>query len=141
MTKYRLKQDFMNMKQDQIVELNEKDAQIMKDIINAHYSNKDIHKIVKERAIYRLKDIITHIENEEYDKIESLLVISPSGDAYGEDNYYIDFSDIAKDLIKNYICDIYDVINFLEEMKEKEKLEEGERKWKKLMKKYLIFLV
>jgi len=117
MIKYRLKQDFMNMKQGEIIELNEKEAQIMKDIISVYYSKEAIHNIVKERVICRLKNIITYIENEEYDKIESLLVLSPSGDAYGEDNYYIDFSDIAKDLIENNICDIYDVINFLEEMK------------------------
>ena len=117
MIKYRLKQDFMNMKQDEIIELTDEEARIMKDIINVYYSNEDIHNIVKERVICRLKDIITHMENEEYDKIKSLLVKHLFGDAYGEGNYYIDFFDITKDLTKNYICDIKDVIDFLEETK------------------------
>lgn len=43
---YRLKRDFMNMKQDEIIELTEEEAQIMKDIINVYYSNEVIHKIV-----------------------------------------------------------------------------------------------
>lgn len=126
MIKYRLKRDFMNMKQNQIIELNEQEAKLMKDIINAYYSNEAIHNIVKKRVICRLKHIITHIENEEYDKIRFLLAYSPSANMYSEYNYYIDFLDIAKDLIETNICDIKDVIDFLEGEKmrplEKEKV-------------------
>ena len=115
--KYRLTDYFMGMNKDDIVELNEKEAHMLKNIIIRYYSKKEIHDIVRDRIINKLKDIIQDIENGDYQKVMNDLSESPSGDGWGRDNYYIDFSYVANDLISNYIDDIGTALEFLEDLK------------------------
>src|SRR5690554_1275717 len=115
--KYRLTDYFMGMQKDDIVELNEKEAFMLKDIIVRYYSKEEIHDIVRDRIIDKLKGIIQDIENGEYQKVMEDLSESPAGDGYGRDNYYIDFSHVANDLISNYIDDIGTALEFLEALK------------------------
>lgn len=115
--KYRLTDYFMGMNKDDIVELNEKEAHMLKNIIIRYYSKKEIHDIVRDRITDKLKDIIQDIENGKYQKVIKDLSESPAGDAYGEDNYYIDFSYVANDLISNDIDDIGTALQFLEALK------------------------
>ena len=117
--KYRLTKSFMGMKKDGIVELNEEEARMLKDIIIRirYYSKKEIHDIVRDRITDKLKDIIQDIENGEYQKVMKDLRESPAGDGWGKDNYYIDFSYVSNDLISNYIDDIGTALEFLEGLK------------------------
>lgn len=115
--KYRLTDYFMGMDKDDIVELNEKEALMLKNIIIRYYSNKEIHDIVRDRVIDKLKDIIQDIENGKYQKVIKDLRESPAGDGWGKDNYYIDFSHITKDLISNHIEDIGTALEFLKGLK------------------------
>ena len=115
--KYRLTDYFMGMNKDDIVELNEKEAHMLKNIIIRYYSKKEIHDIVKDRIIDKLKDIIQDIENGKYQKVMKDLRESPAGDGFGQDNHYIDFSHVAKDLISNRISDIETALKFLEALK------------------------
>jgi len=115
--KYRLTDYFMGRDKDDIVELNEKEADMLKNIIIRYYSEKEIHDIVRNRITDKLKDIIKDIENGEYQKVIKDLRDSPAGDGWGKDNRYIDFSHIANDLISNYIDDIGTALEFLEGLK------------------------
>ena len=47
---------------------------------------------LKIHTIDILRKAIKHIENEEFEEIELMMADSPSGDSYGEDNVYIDFT-------------------------------------------------
>ena len=107
----------MGMQKDGIVELNEEEAHILKNIIIRYYSTKEIHDIVRDRVIDKLKDIIQDIENGEYQKVIKSLSESPAGDGWGKDNYYIGFSHVTKDLISNHIDDIGTALEFLKGLK------------------------
>ena len=116
MTKYRLKQDFMNMEQDQIVELNEKDAQIMKDRYKNHIWT-DLSNVPHK---------VTVLSDRQLQNIIKLLQKDPDqiiNDYKAKDWLSIMLAEyavrmnITKDLIENNICDIKDVIDFLEETK------------------------
>ena len=115
--KYRLTKYFMDMEKDDIVELNEEEARMLKNIIIRYYSKKEIHDIVRDRITDKLKDIIKDIESGNYQKVMIDLSESPAGDGYGKDNYYIDFSHVTNGLISNYIEDIGDALEFLEGLK------------------------
>ena len=106
----------MGMRKDYIVELNEEEAHLLKNIIVRYYSKKEIHDIVRDRITDKLKDIIQDIENGKYQKVMKDLSESPAGDAFGKDNYHIDFSYVANDLISNDISDIGTALQFLKEV-------------------------
>ena len=114
-----------------IVELNEEDS--CEKIIVRYYSKKEIHDIVRDRITDKLKEIIKYIENGNYQKIMKDLSESPAGDGYGRDNYYIDFSYVANDLISNDIEDIGTALEFLEALKN-ENDKRRRKKWLKLKK-------
>lgn len=82
-------------------------------LIEAGIEKSEANRIIKENyqrqlkkvAIKRLEDIIECLRWDNYNSIP--IQESPSGDGYGQDNYYIDFSDITD-------CeDIGDIINKL----------------------------
>lgn len=84
-----------------------------KGLIEAGIEKSEANRIIKENyqrqlkkvAIKRLEDIIECLRWDNYNSIP--IQESPSGDGYGQDNYYIDFSDITD-------CeDIGDIINKL----------------------------
>lgn len=122
--KYRLTDYFMGMRKDDIVELNEEEARMLKKIIIRYYSKKEIHDIVRDRITDKLKDIIQDIENGKYQKVMKDLSESPAGDGWGKDNRYIDFSHVANDLISNHIDDIGTALEFLEELDESKQQKE-----------------
>ena len=93
-------------------------------LLDAGFNDKEANKLVsskykeklKEEVVKRLKEVTSLIEKEEYDKVKECLAFSPSGDGYGCDNHYIDFSYLfsANDGSGNeYINDLGDVINEL----------------------------
>lgn len=95
-------------------------------LLDAGFNDEEANKLVsskykeklKEEVVKRLKEVTSLIEKEEYDKVKECLAFSPSGDGYGLENYYIDFSYLfpADDEHGNrYINDLNDVINELTE--------------------------
>ncbi len=70
-------------------------------LIEAGIEKSEANKIIKknyqmrlkEVVIKRLEDIIECLRWENYNSIP--VAESPSGDGYGQDNFYIDFSDIT----------------------------------------------
>ena len=66
------------------------DKEIMKVSID-NLAQKQL-EFLKEHNINVLKNIISLIEEENFEKINKFVANSPAGDGYGEDNYYIDFS-------------------------------------------------
>ena len=71
---------------------------------------KDQHEQLKKAVVEHLEHVAHLIMIEDYSNVEGLLESSPSGDDYGCDNKYIDFSDI-------YGEDIADVIEKLTHLK------------------------
>ena len=69
-------------------------------LLDAGFNDEEANKLVsskykeklKEEVVKRLKKVTSLIEKEEYDKVKECLAFSPSGDGYGCDNSYIDFS-------------------------------------------------
>ena len=95
-------------------------------LLDAGFNDEEANKLVsskykeklKTEVVKRLKEVTSLIEKEEYDKVKECLAFSPSGDGYGCDNNYIDFSYLfpADDEYGNrYINDLGDVINELSE--------------------------
>lgn len=96
-------------------------------LLDAGFNDEEANKLVSSKykeklkieVVKRLKEVTSLIEKEEYDKVkEYYLAFSPSGDGYGCDNNYIDFSYLfpADDEYGNrYINDLGDVINELSE--------------------------
>lgn len=60
------------------------------------------------KVIDRLKEIIKAIETRDLTSIEKYISFSSSGNGYGYENYYIDFSDITK------MEDIGEVLKYLD---------------------------
>lgn len=52
------------------------------------------HIMLKEFVVERLQKIIDLIDKEEYVDVLKMTAFSPAGDGYGQDNSYIDFSDV-----------------------------------------------
>lgn len=69
-------------------------------LLDAGFNDEEANKLVsskykeklKEEVVKRLKEVTSLIEKEEYDKVKECLAFSPSGDGYGFENNYIDFS-------------------------------------------------
>lgn len=80
---------------------------------------KQQHTALKQAVIQRINKVKELVEKEKYSDVLEMLEYSPSGDGYGCDNHYIDFSDIAD------VCgiqtrdgtDIETVIGVLQELK------------------------
>ena len=94
----------------------------VEEVKKAIRENPDAKAVLVNNPTYygicsNLKEIIKDIENGNYQKIMKDLSESPAGDGYGRDNYYIDFSYVANDLISNDIDDIGTALEFLEELK------------------------
>lgn len=84
---------------------------------NKLVSNKYKEKL-KGEVVKRLKEVTSLIEKEEFGKVKECLAFSPSGDGYGRDNYYIDFSYLfpSDDEYGNRcINDLGDIVNELSE--------------------------
>lgn len=71
------------------------------------------HNAVKNHVIEVLQDIINLVEEEKYEEIQNKLIYSPSGDGYGEDNHYINFS------YRNGEEDIKEMMDRLKNLKSK----------------------
>lgn len=72
--------------------------------------NKIYKKEIKNEVTNKLKFIIECLEKDNYKELEKTLAFSSSGDGYGGDNYYIDFSDITD------CTDIMSVIEILKRL-------------------------
>lgn len=85
-------------------------------LLDCGYKKGEAHKIVmcrykkevKDEALTILETVISLLKEDRYKEILNMIAFSPSGDGYGCDNYYIDFSKLGKD-----IEDIGDVIQVL----------------------------
>lgn len=71
------------------------------------------HNAVKNHVIEVLQDIINLVEEEKYEEIQNKLIYSPSGDGYGGDNHYINFS------YRNGEEDIKEMMDRLKNLKSK----------------------
>ena len=73
---------------------------------------------VKEGAIEILEKVTALLKEDRFDEIAGMLASSPSGDGYGCDNDYIDFSSLDQTDCSNKFdkefSDISTVISFLE---------------------------
>ena len=67
---------------------------------------------LKEHTIGILKNIINLLEEENFIEIPNMLSYSPSGDGYGCDNYFINFS-----YDEQFTADLYDRIDELIRLK------------------------
>lgn len=66
------------------------------------------HDVLKSHTINILENVIDMIKDERYEELENMLVYSPSGDGYGCDNHFINFSytnDDTEDL-ESRLCDL-----------------------------------
>lgn len=61
----------------------------------------------REYIVGQLKEIAQLIEERNYSMVTPMLAFSPSGDAYGKDNYYIDFGYDSAHM------DILEALNYL----------------------------
>lgn len=85
-------------------------------LIESGYKEKEAHKIVmcrykkevKEGAVKILEKVLSCLKEDKYEELLGMTEFSPSGDGYGRDNCYIDFSELGVD-----IEDIEDVVNIL----------------------------
>lgn len=68
-------------------------------------------KYLKEHSVETLNKIIECIQNDDFESIEKMLVYSPAGDGYGEDNYYINFA--YKDGMKMDINELIGTLKYL----------------------------
>ena len=72
---------------------------------------------VKEGTIAILKKVISLIEQDKYEELRKMLRDSPSGDGYGMDNVYVDFSELDQtsyqSRLDKKVYDIGDVVNIL----------------------------
>jgi len=72
---------------------------------------------VKEGTIAILKKVISLIEQDKYEELRKMLRDSPSGDGYGMDNVYVDFSELDQTSYQSRwdkkVYDIGDVVNIL----------------------------
>lgn len=66
---------------------------------------------LRNHAVTKLKEVVSLIENNEFDKIKSLLVYSPAGDGRGTDTYHINFAYEQGDAL-----DLMDIINKLKRL-------------------------
>ena len=92
-------------------------------LLDAGFNDEEANKLVSSKykeklkieVVKRLKEVTSLIEKEEYDKVKECLAFSPSGDGYGCNNNYIDFSYLfpADEHGISYIEDLGDVINEL----------------------------
>lgn len=67
---------------------------------------------LKIHTIDILRKAIKHIENEEFEEIELMMADSTSGDAYGSDNHYIDFT-----YLENCHMDIEEVVELMKKLR------------------------
>lgn len=95
-------------------------------LLDAGFNDEEANKLVsskykeklKKEVVKRLKEVTSLIEKEEYGKVkEYYLAFSPSGDGYGCNNNYIDFSYLfpTDEHWGSDIEDLGDVINELSE--------------------------
>lgn len=75
------------------------DKEVQEYLKSSGVSKKEINKIkfnkLKEFAVNRLKTIANLIEQDKFDEIKPFTQSSPSGDGYGCDNDFIDFSEVC----------------------------------------------
>lgn len=76
-------------------------------------------KVLTEAVTERLREIAILIEEGCYDHVDNMLCESRSGDAHGDDNYFIDFSDI-------YGEDIHDVVRKLKDLRSQFNIVDGD---------------
>ena len=79
------------------------------------------HRLVKEKVICLLENIVSKIKNEEYKDIGGFTFSSPAGDFMGMDNNCIDFS---KTVYSSEVIDITQAMDILVDLKEGEFLHE-----------------
>lgn len=93
------------------------DEEVQNYLASAGVSKTEIAKIkykaLREESIKTLRIIIGLISNEQYDKVKDFTKHSSSGDGYGSENDYIDFSDIT-----GTEMDIITLCDLLEELKQ-----------------------
>jgi hypothetical protein len=66
---------------------------------------KEQHTALKGHVVKVIKSVLKIIEDEKYEEVGNFLADSPSGDGYGCDNSYVDFS-----YEKNTCLDIEEVV-------------------------------
>lgn len=74
---------------------------------------KEQHTALKQHVIDTLKAVLKTIQDEEYEDVGNYLGYSGSGDGYGQENHYIDFSYDPKEA-----WDISQVVYELTELKQ-----------------------
>lgn len=73
---------------------------------------------LKEHSIETLNKIIEYIQNDDFKSVEKMLIYSPAGDGYGEDNYYINFA--YKEGMEMDINDLIGTLKYLKGVLENE---------------------
>lgn len=68
------------------------------------------HNALKNHTVGILETVIRLIEEEEYEAVKGYIYYSPSGDAYGEENYFINLG-------YNGVADINDILTELTTLK------------------------
>ena len=67
---------------------------------------------LKLHSVEILRKVINHIEKEEFEEVELMMAHSPSGDSYGEDNVYIDFT-----YLESCHMDIGEIVELMRSLK------------------------
>lgn len=74
---------------------------------------KEQFEYLKEHSVNILNKVIECIKNEDFESVQKMLVYSPDGDDYGEENYYINFA-----YKKGMEMDINEIITTMQYLKE-----------------------
>lgn len=85
-----------------------KPTEIMQKTVSPRDLAKEKYLAYKEYIVNVLRTLATSVEDEYFEAVANCTVLSPSGDAYGSDNRYIDFGFDDKP------CDIVEALNRLE---------------------------
>lgn len=79
--------------------------------INIENLKEKQYEFLKEHTLNILEGIIDNLKNDKFNDIRKKMEFSPTGDGYGSDNYYINFS------YNETSMDLFDIINKMEELK------------------------
>lgn len=68
---------------------------------------------VKQHVLNKIKEVESHIINDDFSKVLGMLAFSPAGDGYGCDNYFVNFKYDNND---NTHLDLSDMIDLLKNL-------------------------
>ena len=125
MRRVRFEKDFLDKQIGDIDYVNNEEYKILKknEIADDYTSPSERKAILISNLEDTFNQIMKAIKEQHYEKAKSFLSHSGSGDAYGQDNYYIDLSHIIAKESYYQTEDIGDFIEILEELDREEEME------------------